>query len=111
MTTSHRPRNYYMLPAKAAPFKANEFASRLQTAGRAASFRAERYVGIGGGPLIAPTKRTLGPYPQSYLSAGRGREIGCGTEGTRAEAEFVRADDRCVHSSGSRNAGRLNRKY
>jgi hypothetical protein len=60
MTTSRYPRNNYMLPSKAALFDSIEFASGLETAGRAASFRAERYGEIGGCPPIALTKRTLG---------------------------------------------------
>jgi predicted deacylase len=45
-------------------------ALRLQSAGRAAGFRVEPFGEIEGCPLFALTKRTPGPRPRVYLSAG-----------------------------------------
>ncbi|HEX2854122.1 MAG TPA: M14 family metallocarboxypeptidase [Opitutaceae bacterium] len=44
--------------------------ARLEAAGRAAGFRDERFGEIAGHPLLALTKRTPGPRPRIYLSAG-----------------------------------------
>lgn len=45
-------------------------AARFEAAGRAAGFRVERFGEIAGCPLLALTKRTAGPRPRIYLSAG-----------------------------------------
>ena len=47
-----------------------ELAQRLQSAGRSAGFRVERFGEAAGCPLFALTKRTPGPRPRIYLSAG-----------------------------------------
>jgi protein MpaA len=46
------------------------FATRMQTAARAAGFRIESFGEIAGLPLYALTHRTRGPRPRVYLSAG-----------------------------------------
>jgi protein MpaA len=46
------------------------FAARMQTAARAAGFRVESFGEIAGLPLYAVTRRTRGPRPRVYLSAG-----------------------------------------
>ena len=46
------------------------FAARIEAAGRARGFRCERFGGVAGLPLIALTRRTPGPRPRIYLSAG-----------------------------------------
>ncbi len=43
---------------------------RLESAGRAAGFRCERFGTIAGLPQLALTKRSRGPRPRIYLSAG-----------------------------------------
>jgi protein MpaA len=45
-------------------------AARFESAGRAAGFRVERFGEAAGSPLLALTKRTPGPRPRIYLSAG-----------------------------------------
>jgi murein peptide amidase A len=47
-----------------------EFVPRIQGAARAAGFRVEPFGEAGGCPLFALTKRTAGPRPRIYLSAG-----------------------------------------
>ncbi|HVU24698.1 MAG TPA: M14 family metallocarboxypeptidase [Opitutus sp.] len=47
-----------------------DLVARFESSGRAAGFRAERFGEIAGCPLIALTKRTPGPRPRLYLSAG-----------------------------------------
>jgi hypothetical protein len=42
----------------------------MEAAGRATGFRLERFGEIAGTPLLALTKRTRGPRPRIYLSAG-----------------------------------------
>ncbi|MBC7369754.1 MAG: M14 family metallocarboxypeptidase [Undibacterium sp.] len=59
-----------MSPVKAAPFDPPALAARFESAGRTAGFRTERYGEIAGCPLFALTKRTPGPRPRIYLSAG-----------------------------------------
>ena len=61
----------------AAPPASNEciidppaFAARIEAAGRANGFRVERFGEVGGTPLLALTRRTRGPRPRIYLSAG-----------------------------------------
>lgn len=44
--------------------------TRFESAGRAAGFRPERFGEHAGTPLLALTKRTPGPRPRIYLSAG-----------------------------------------
>ncbi len=46
------------------------FLNRLETAAAKARFRIERFGDIAGHPLVALTKRTAGPRPRIYLSAG-----------------------------------------
>jgi protein MpaA len=55
---------------KTPAFNPLELAIRLQATGRAAGFRVERFGEITGCPLFALTKRTPGPRPRIYLSAG-----------------------------------------
>ncbi|MGH7956561.1 MAG: M14 family metallopeptidase [Opitutaceae bacterium] len=47
-----------------------EFTARIEAAGRARGFRIERFGEMGGTPLLALTRRTPGPRPRIYLSAG-----------------------------------------
>ncbi len=47
-----------------------DFAAQILPAARAAGFRDERFGEIAGCPLFALTKRTRGPRPRIYLSAG-----------------------------------------
>lgn len=46
------------------------FATRIQTAAVARGFRVETYGEMAGSPLYALTRRTPGPRPRIYLSAG-----------------------------------------
>jgi protein MpaA len=46
------------------------FAARIQAVARSAGFRVEPFGEIGGLPLYALTRRTRGPRPRVYLSAG-----------------------------------------
>jgi hypothetical protein len=46
------------------------FVTRIEAAGRDQGFRSEKFGNIGGVPLLALTKRTPGPRPRIYLSAG-----------------------------------------
>jgi murein peptide amidase A len=55
---------------KNSPIDPRALVARLETAGRAAGFRAEHFGEISGYPLLALTKRTPGPRPRVYLSAG-----------------------------------------
>ncbi len=48
----------------------HELISQIEAAGAAAGFRADRYGEAGGYPLIALTRRTPGPRPRIYVSAG-----------------------------------------
>lgn len=47
-----------------------DFVARVEAAARRAGFRVERFGDIAEFPLIALTKRTPGPRPRIYLSAG-----------------------------------------
>lgn len=47
-----------------------DFVARFEPAAVAAGFRVERFGEIAGCPLLAATKRTPGPRPRIYLSAG-----------------------------------------
>jgi murein peptide amidase A len=60
-----------MSPVKAAPvFEPRALAADLEATARAAGFRVEPFGEIAGYPLLALTKRTPGPRPRIYLSAG-----------------------------------------
>jgi len=69
---------------------------KIEAAAGTAGFRVERYGEVEGCPLIALTKRTPGPRPRIYLSAGiHGDE----PAGPRALLEMIEAglfDDRAV---------------
>lgn len=51
-------------------FAPHELVARFELAGRSRGFRTERFGEIAGCPLLALTKRTPGPRPRFYLSAG-----------------------------------------
>ena len=55
---------------KAAPLDPAALAARFTVAGQAAGFRVEWFGESAGVPLLALTKRTPGPRPRIYLSAG-----------------------------------------
>jgi murein peptide amidase A len=57
-------------PVKASVFEPRALVVQLETAARAAGFRVEPFGKTAGYPLIALTKRTPGPRPRIYLSAG-----------------------------------------
>jgi protein MpaA len=60
-----------MSAVKAAPvIDPPALTARLEAAARAAGFRVERFGEVAGHPLLAFTKRTPGPRPRIYLSAG-----------------------------------------
>jgi hypothetical protein len=59
-----------MPSVKAAPFSPPELAGRFAAAGAAAGFHLERFGEIASVPLLALTRRTAGPRPRIYLSAG-----------------------------------------
>ena len=59
-----------MSAVKAAPVDHSPLLTQLVDAGRAAGFRLETFGEIAGWPLFALTKRTPGPRPRIYLSAG-----------------------------------------
>lgn len=60
-----------MSAVKAAPpIDPLALAERFEQAGRASGFRVERFGEVAGCPLFALTKRTPGPRPRLYLSAG-----------------------------------------
>jgi len=63
-------KNQRVSAVKAAPLDPPALAARFITAGQAAGFRVEHYGEIDGCPLVALTKRTPGPRPRIYLSAG-----------------------------------------
>lgn len=52
------------------PLDPAAFTARLEAAAKPAGFRVERFGEIAGVPLLALTKRTPGPRPRIYLSAG-----------------------------------------
>jgi hypothetical protein len=58
------------MPSNSAVVSPLELAARLEIAGRAAGFRVEKFGETDGCPLHALTKRTPGPRPRIYLSAG-----------------------------------------
>ena len=51
-------------------FDPPDLIARFEAAARAAHFRVERFGEIAGTPLLALTRRTPGPRPRIYLSAG-----------------------------------------
>ena len=63
-------KNHGVTAVKATPLDPRALATHFTEAGRAAGFQIERYGETEAGPLIALTKRTPGPRPRIYLSAG-----------------------------------------
>jgi hypothetical protein len=63
-------KNQAVPAVKAPPFLPAELASRLAAAASAAGFRTEEFGRADGCPLLALTRRTPGPRPRIYLSAG-----------------------------------------
>ena len=63
-------KNHGVTPVKAAPLDPAAVAARFAAAGPAAGFLVEHFGETAAGPLIALTKRTPGPRPRIYLSAG-----------------------------------------
>ena len=59
-----------MSAVKAAPFDPAALVARFEGAGAKAGFRCEVFGAAGNCPLVALTKRTAGPRPRIYLSAG-----------------------------------------
>lgn len=59
-----------MSAVKAPPLDPAALVARFASAGQQAGFRVEPYGEIAGCPLVALTKRTAGPRPRIYLSAG-----------------------------------------
>jgi|SRR5271165_4499412 len=59
-----------MSAVKAAPVGPLDLAARFEGAGAKAGFRLEPFGDSGGFPLFALTRRTPGPRPRIYLSAG-----------------------------------------
>jgi predicted deacylase len=59
-----------MSAVKAAPFDPLALAARFESSSARAGFRLERFGDAGRFPLIALTRRTPGPRPRIYLSAG-----------------------------------------
>lgn len=60
----------YVPPVKKTAFDPLTLVTRFESAGRAAGFRLNRFGEHTGTPLLALTKRTPGPRPRIYLSAG-----------------------------------------
>ena len=63
-------KNHSVSPVKAAPLDPAAVAARFIASAPAAGFRVEQMGETASGPLIALTKRTPGPRPRIYLSAG-----------------------------------------
>ncbi len=59
-----------MNPVKDSVLNPPDFLAQFNRAARAAGFKAETFGQIHGHPLLAYTKRTPGPRPKVYLSAG-----------------------------------------
>lgn len=59
-----------MSAVKAAPFDPPAVAAQLELAAAKSGFRVERFGEAAGCPLLALTRRTAGPRPRIYLSAG-----------------------------------------
>lgn len=73
-----------------------EFAVRIEDAARAQGFRAERFGEAAGCPLFALTRRTPGPRPRVYLSAGIHGDEPAGPLALLELIEAGRFDDRAV---------------
>lgn len=59
-----------MSAVKAAPLDPAALVAQFEATAPTAGFRVERFGSVGGCPLIALTRRTSGPRPRIYLSAG-----------------------------------------
>jgi len=59
-----------MAAVKAPPVDPAALVARLEAAGAKAGFRSESFGSAGSFPLVAMTRRTGGPRPRIYLSAG-----------------------------------------
>jgi hypothetical protein len=59
-----------MAAVKAPPLDPTELVARLEAAAAKAGFKCEAFGNAGSYPLIALTRRTAGPRPRIYLSAG-----------------------------------------
>lgn len=59
-----------MSAVKAAPFDPAAVAAQLQGAAARSGFKVEKFGEVGGWPLLALTRRTPGPRPRIYISAG-----------------------------------------
>jgi len=59
-----------MAAVKAPPLDPSALVTRLEAAGAKAGFRSESFGRAGNFPLVALTRRTGGPRPRIYLSAG-----------------------------------------
>jgi hypothetical protein len=59
-----------MAAVKAPPLDPSALVTRLEAAGAKAGFRSEAFGSAGNWPLVALTRRTGGPRPRIYLSAG-----------------------------------------
>jgi predicted deacylase len=59
-----------MTAVKAAPIDPSKLAAQFKSAGEKAGFRYEAFGSAGAVPLFALTRRTAGPRPRIYLSAG-----------------------------------------
>jgi hypothetical protein len=71
MPASHSAARVHSVnPVNPVPICPPELGHRFATAARAAGFRYERFGETDGCPLFALTKRTPGPRPRIYLSAG-----------------------------------------
>jgi hypothetical protein len=57
-------------PVQQSPFDPPTLVTRFESAARTAGFRLDRFGEHAGTPLLALTKRTPGPRPRIYLSAG-----------------------------------------
>jgi hypothetical protein len=63
-------KNQAVPAVKAPPFQPAELAARLESAAGAAGFRRQEFGRVDGCPLLGLTRRTPGPRPRIYLSAG-----------------------------------------
>jgi protein MpaA len=83
-------------PVKAAPFDPAAFLAELEAAAARAGFRREVFGEAGGVPLVALTKRTPGPRPRVYLSAGIHGDEPAGPLTLLSLIESGEFDDRAV---------------
>lgn len=83
-------------PAHENPIDPPNFVRRIEAAARAAGFRVERFGKAAGCPLLALTKRTPGPRPRIYLSAGIHGDEPAPPLALLALLEAGRFDDRAV---------------